>query len=207
MLRNPLRTLAAVAAALTATGCFAPRSFVAPALPTDPKATAAELRKGDAVVALDVTFTTNGKPNAAATGEVRKIIVQRMAALGVARVAASAAEPVACTLRIHMDNIADTDAAWGKGFKTGFTFGIAGSAVEDGYQFDVTVEQPGKAPVQHSYRHLITSVMGNADAPPGIPEMTPAQAVQKVVEDLLVTMLRDLQQQGILVPAAAPGAT
>lgn len=198
------RLFVAVAASLAASGCFAPRAFVAPALPTDPKASAAELKPGDGVVALDFTFTTNGKPNARATEAVRPLIVSHMKALGVARVAAGPAEPVACTLRIHMDNIADAGAAWGKGFKTGFTFGVAGSTVDDGYQFDVTVEQAGQAPVQRSYRHLITSALGNASGPPGVPEMTLDQAVNKVIDDLLVTLLRDLQGQGILAPAPAP---
>lgn len=198
--------LPVLAVLLAATGCVVPRSFVAPALPTDPKATAAELVKSDAVVALDVTFTTNGKPNARATEWVRKQVAERIAAHGAARVAASPADPVAATLRIHMDNIADTGAAWGKGFKTGFTLGIAGSSVEDGYQFDVTAERAGKPAIQKSYRHLITSVIGGAENPPGLVQLTPAQAVSTVVDDLVVTMLRDLQREGVLVPAAAPPA-
>lgn len=200
---TPIRT-AVLAILLAATGCISPRSFVAPALPTTPKATAQELVKGSAVVALEFTFTTNGKPNAKVTDAVREMVVDRMAALGVARVAATSAEPTACTLRIHMDSIADTGAAWGKGFKTGFTFGLAGSTVDDGYQFDVSLERTGRPAVQKSYRHLITTMIGSGANPPGVAEMTPAQAVSTVVEDLVITMLRDLQREGLLVPSAVP---
>jgi len=206
MTRTMLRG-AALAVALLLGGCISPRSYVATELPRNPKPTAAELKKGDAVVALDLAFTTNGKPNPRATEHVRKMVAERMAELGVARVAADAADPVRCKLRIAMDNQADTAGAFGKGFKTGLTFGAAGSTVTDSYSFDATVERQGQPAIKKSYRHLITSRIGSGDGPAGLTPVKPAEAFRAILDDLLVALLRDLQAEGVLLPSSAPGNT
>jgi len=202
MLQIPIRAFG-LAVLLATTGCISgrPSSFVSPTMPSDPKPTAADLQKVDALVALDLAFTTNGTPNAYGTKKLRKMVVERLAALGVARVATDPAEPVECKLRIAMENLGNLGEALLKGFGSGLTFGLVGANVADRYVLDATVECAGKEPVQKTYRHLIITRVGAGKGPAGQTAVSPEEAFRTVLDDLLIALVRDLQAEGLLVPA------
>jgi hypothetical protein len=192
---------------LLVSGCISVRSYVDPTLPSVPKVTAASLRKSDAppLVDLQVAFLSNGTPNARGAEFARKRMAARLDASGIVRVAPSSASASPYTLRITMENLADTNSAFSRGFVTGLTFGLSGSSVTDFYVFDAALERPGRAPVQLSLKHTITSLTGSGDGPPGQQAMHLEDAILRVLDELVDTMLRDFQAKGLLLPQGAAG--
>jgi hypothetical protein len=103
--------------------------------------------------------------------------------------------PDADQFAIVLDNRADVGEAASKGMLTGITFGGAGSKVTDGYIFTVTFRKAGGEPLTKSYRHFIFSTIGNADGPPDLVAMSTSEAFSRIVEELVLTMLFDLQKE------------
>jgi hypothetical protein len=186
---------------LLVSGCVSVRSYVDPTLPSVPKVTPASLRRSDSPpqVDLQVAFLSNGTPNARAAEFARKRIAGRLDASGVVRVAPSSGGS-AYTLRVTMENLADTNSAFSRGFVTGLTFGLSGSSVTDFYVFDAALTQAGRAPVQLSLKHTITSLTGSGEGPAGQQAMHLDDAILLVIDELVDTMLRDFQAKGQLLP-------
>jgi hypothetical protein len=191
---------------LLASGCISARSYVDPTFPSVPKVTAASLRKSDAppLVDLQVAFLSNGTPNARGAEFARKRMAGRLDASGVVRVAPSSGGG-AYTLRVTMENLGDTNTAFSRGFVTGLTFGLSGSSVTEFYVFDAALEQPGRAPVKLSLKHTITSVTESGEVPAGQQAMRLEDAILRVLDELVDTMLRDFQAKGLLLPQGTPG--
>lgn len=153
-------------------------------------------------VRLEVEFQTNGKPNSWATSKVRQVVADALTRSRTVVIVAEDDTAPAATMRIVMNNVGDMGEAFGKGFGTGLTFGLMGSMVTDGYQFDGTFIPEGSTnAVTHRYEHAIYSTVGNKEGPRGLEPLPIAQAFEKVVNDLVVAFLKDLQNQGYLVYA------
>src|SRR5204863_6648256 len=94
-------------------------------------------------------------------------------------------------LNINMNNVGDIGAAVGKGIGTGLTLGLAGSMVTDGYDFTATFQRPGVAPVKKQYKHALHTTIGNKSGPEGLTPMTPTEAFDQVVKELVMKLLKD----------------
>jgi hypothetical protein len=71
-----------------------------------------------------------------------------------------------------MNNIADIENARKQGFKTGFTFGGAGSLLTDNYIFmGKAVSANGKT-FASEYKHALHTAIGNTETPPGLTPTT-----------------------------------
>jgi hypothetical protein len=85
-----------------------------------------------------------------------------------------------------------------KSLPDGLTSGLRGSKGAIVYQFTASYQPPGKDAVKKVYPHAVHIVEGNspllADATP----MTASHAVDAVVEQVMLTFLRDLQKDGQL---------
>jgi hypothetical protein len=196
-----------VALALLVGGCVSARSYVDPTFPSAPKVTAASLRRSEAPPKVDllVTFLSNGTPNPRGAEFARTRIAGRLDASGVVQVAPPSAGSSAYTLRITMENLADTNSAFSRGFVTGLTFGLSGSSVTDFYLFDAALAQPGRTPVQVSLKHTITTVTGSEEGLAGQQAMHLDDAILRVLDELVDTMLRDFQAKGLLLPQGTAG--
>lgn len=136
-------------------------------------------------------FQTKGAPNAAATKQLQDEVLSYVAETGLfAQPAASAS----AMLNITINNIPLTDDAVSKGFVTGLTFGLAGSAVTDGYVCTVTYLAPGQgAPVVKTARHAVHATIGNASPPPGAGKpLEAALAYKTMAREVISNALRDL---------------
>jgi hypothetical protein len=97
-------------------------------------------------------FQTKGAPNATATSQLKTEVLTYVEQTGLFAPAA----PGAAMLTISINNIPLTDDAASKGFVTGLTFGLAGSAVTDGYVCTVSYLPAGQStPVVKTARHAI----------------------------------------------------
>lgn len=177
-----------------AAGCVSVKSYVDPQLP---KVGYADLltRRDPRPIVLNVVFHRNGKPASLGVShvrdEVRAVVERSKLFSAVTDTPAGEVDQ----LDVVLDNVADIGDAVGKGMKTGATFGAAGSQVTDGYVFTGTFRPVGRQAVTKVYRHAIHTTIGSAEGPPGLTAMGLNEAFGKVVEELVLNLLLDLQKE------------
>lgn len=147
-----------------------------------------------APVQLLFEFQTKGVQNSRATDHLRSQVVDQVKASGL--FSAVEDKPVAngAILSLKLNNVPLTDDAFGKGFVTGLTFGLAGSQVTDGYVCTIEYLSPNQgAPIVKTARHAIHTVMGAKEAPAnGIRAETIEEAVRTMTRQVVGTTLKDL---------------
>jgi hypothetical protein len=186
--------LALIIMGLTSAGCLSVKSYVDPQLP---KVTYADLLRRSDVrpIYLTLEFQTNGKPNS----KGRSLALDRVTrTLEMSKLFSYVAFTPADTLDridIVMNNVGDKGEAITKGVGTGLTFGLAGSIVTDGYVFTTTFQAVGKEPVRKVYKHALHTTIGNANGPEGLKPLAVREAFDKVVEELVLNFLLDLQKE------------
>lgn len=136
-------------------------------------------------------FKTRGAPNARATQQLTDAVTKQVAESGLF---APAAATGSAMLNVSLDNIRLGDDPTSKAFVTGLTFGLAGTAVTDGYICTVTYLAPGQSvPVVKKATHAIHATIGNASAPAGAgPKVDMLTAVNTMTRDIVSNALRDL---------------
>lgn len=136
-------------------------------------------------------FQTKGAPNAAATSMLKDAVSTQLAQSGLF---APPAPGGSAMLTVSINNIPLTDDAASKGFVTGLTFGLAGTAVTDGYVCTLSYLAPGQAaPIVKTARHALHTTVGNASPPPGAGQpLDSMTAVKTMTRDIVSNALRDL---------------
>ena len=187
-----VRPLLVVVLGAALSGCISPRSFVDPAFP---KVSYDEVHRVPAPprLTLVVEFRRNGEAFGRADSTLRDVAERVLRASG-------AFVPVADgddgEIRIVVDNIADRGAAAAKGFGTGLTFGLVGSTVTDAYEMSVYVTTGGRTASRTAVTHAFHTAIGNTTIPSGIETMPPGVAFQRVIEQMLLRVLREMQGAG-----------
>jgi len=143
---------------------------------------------------LSVEFVTHGKPNPKATELISEKIKKVLLASQLYSTVSSVRETSMDSLVVVMNNIGDTAKAGAQGAVTGLTLGLAGSFVTDEYIFSATYVSRRKEPVKREYRHAIHTTIGAGEGPPGLQPMSLDGALDKLVEDLVLSLLRDLRK-------------
>lgn len=144
-------------------------------------------------VRLVFEFQSKGAPNARATEFLKETVTEQVKTSGLFS-ALDSSSPNDGILNVTLNNVPLTEDAASKGFVTGLTFGLAGTAVTDGYICTVTYLAPGKTqPVTKTARHAIHTVLGNASAPVNAVKSESVDvAVRTMTKDVLSNALRDL---------------
>jgi hypothetical protein len=183
-----LVVIGALAASAFMTGCAS--MYVDTATKEVP---VSEMKKPAQVKPTQVVFEfqTKGAPNATATKLLKDGV---MAQVNESGLFAPANGTGSAMLSITLDNIPLTKDAATQGFVTGLTFGLAGSAVTDGYLCTVSYLPPGQTtPVVKTARHAIHTTLGSAAAPAGAGKPVDAMtAVKTMTRDIVSNALRDL---------------
>jgi len=184
------------AALFTGIGCISPKSYVDPALP---KVEASTINRSDPKeLALDVQFFRHGDRLPKGDNQVRDQVRLHLLASGAVKTILAAPDPAKMILKVQLDNVGDVGSAAAKGFGTGLTFGLVGSMVTDGYTFTATLERPGLPPIQKIYKHAIHTTIGNKKGPEGLEPLDMHTAFSRVVEGLVLNLVKDLQAEGAL---------
>jgi hypothetical protein len=136
-------------------------------------------------------FQTKGAPNAAATNLLKDGVMTHVAETGLFGPAAAGGSAM---VNIVINNVPLSDDAASKGFVTGLTFGLAGTAVTDGYICTVSYLPSGKStPIVKTSRHAIHVTIGNASAPAGAGKPVDGNtAIKTMTRDIVSNALRDL---------------
>lgn len=196
-MRHLLRLLTAGLISIVLTGCISPTMYVDPGLPPASKADLA--RSEQQPIQFLYEFQTRGSANARATDSTKERALAVMKDSGL--FSAVSAEPQANQRRLTVviNNVPITKDAASQGFGTGLTFGLIGSTVTDGYECSAVLTVPGAQPLTMQFKHAIHTTIGNTTPPAGMtPEPSPEDAVTKLVNQLMWSILRDASKSNLL---------
>lgn len=180
-----LRTISILMAVLLMTACISPKPYVDPKYATLDYSNVAVMPQ-DAVVA--VTFLREGKPIKRAQRTLQTNVEEVLTKAGYSIVEDGAAT----NFDVTFNNIPE-EGAFGKGFGTGLTLGLAGTAVSDFYEVSIAHTHAGDV-VTREYGHAIHTTIGNAAAPVAnvAPSTNLNDAFYDIVEDVLLQFLTDI---------------
>lgn len=185
-------------------GCISPKSFVDPSVQ---KVSYDDLTKRvePLKLKLSVEFQRNGQPYPRVNSVLKDNSERVLRGTGVI---VPANDDAAGEVKITVNNIADVGAAAAKGFGTGLTFGLAGSTVMDAYEMTITITANGKTASRSAIKHALYTAIGNTTLPAGVETVPPNVAFERVLEQMILRALQDLQKSGELahkhVPAPLP---
>ncbi len=171
-------------------------------------------------VQLVFEFQTKGVSNAQATAHLKTLVKEQVTESGL--FAAVSDEPVSggALLTLTMNNVPLNDDAMGKAFLAGFTFGLAGTVVGDGYESQLRYSaRPGVPPAPPlQQKHAIYLKIGASGPPPNAVEVEGLDAaVKRMVRQTLSRLLDGLSRSaafrgqgpdgGPATPSPTPSAT
>ena len=189
------RSLVAIfVACFVLTGCISSKSFVDPSFP---KVAYEDVKKRSDPLKLKllVEFQRNGQPFPGADTTLRDNAERVLRGSGVVTPVASQEEG---EMKLTVNNIADVGAAGAKGFGTGLTFGLVGTTVTDAYEMSLTITVKGKTVSRTAIKHAIHTGIGNTTIPNGLEVIPLNVAFGRVVEQMLLRSLKEIQQSGEL---------
>lgn len=195
---NPmLRICLCLAATSLLCACtVATRSYVEPAYH---KATADAIHPLTPTIPVRLVahFQTNGVATPGADSALQQHVLEALTASGVFTPATG--PTTTASIEVTANDVSDLQDAHHRGFHTGMTFGSSGSKVDDTYDFTFAYRDASGLDYQASYKHVIHTVVGNnVNDPVGAEATTPADAFRKVVDDVTMNFVWDLQSQGRL---------
>jgi hypothetical protein len=139
-------------------------------------------------------FQTKGVANAQATDFLKVKVMDQITSSGLFSEVSEGPVTGGALLSITLNNIPVTDDAFSKGFVAGFTFGLAGSQVTDGYVCSARYipNASGQAIVKKA-RHAIHTTVGNAAAPANSTKAENIEvAVTSMTRQIVSNVLNDL---------------
>ncbi len=147
-------------------------------------------------VQLVFEFQTKGVTNARATEYLSAQVKDQIKGSGLFSEVADKPVEGGALLSVVLNNVPLTDDAFGKGFVTGLTFGLAGSQVTDGYVCTLKyLAQPQAGAISKTTRHAIHAVMGAKDAPANGTKMDSLeQAVRTMARQVVSAGLDELSR-------------
>ncbi|HLX79416.1 MAG TPA: hypothetical protein VKS43_02405 [Burkholderiales bacterium] len=196
-MKRVLRLLALVVVGILLSACV-PTMYVDKTLPPASKSDVATTAAPQPVQLL-YEFQTRGSANARATESTRERVFNVAKESGLFSVVSGEPQANQHRLTVVINNVPITQDAVSKGVGVGLTFGLVGAVVTDGYECKAVLTIPGAAPVTLEYRHAIHSALGNTAPPPGLtPEPSPRDAVTKLLNQLMWSIMRDLSKSNLL---------
>ena len=146
-------------------------------------------------VFVSFEFLQNGLRHLAGEAGVRPIVLQVLRGTGMFLHDEDAPDG---RMRVVLNDIGDVEAGQAQALLREFVplTGLLNATLTDRYEMSVTVTQGGVTRSVAGLKHTLYLVMGVQDLPPGAQPVPIPVAVQQIVETLLLTALRDLQQVG-----------
>lgn len=147
-------------------------------------------------VQLVFEFQTKDVANATATKYLSEQVVDQIRGSGLFLEVKDAPVADGALLNVVLNNVPLTDDAFGKGFVTGLTFGLAGSQVTDGYICTVKYLPTAQSPtISKTARHAIHTVIGAKEEPANGAKMENVEmAVRAMTRQIVSTALNDLSR-------------
>lgn len=191
---KPLKFVLSVSLAIALTGCISPKSYLDP---SQPKISYTDLTRPAKPIPLRLTteFQRNGEPNPKANPTLLDGSSRILRASGL--IDPDGVNSVG-SINIIVNNVADIASAATKGFGTGLTFGLVGSTVSDNYELTMTISMNDKSITKSGIKNGIATAIGNTSTPAGVETFTPSLAFQKVLEQMILQALKEIQADNSL---------
>ncbi|MCW8880960.1 MAG: hypothetical protein OQL17_00535 [Sedimenticola sp.] len=159
---------------------------------------ASEFKKPDPLRPVQALFEfqTKGVANAQATDYLKAQVLEQIKSSGLFSEVSDGPVTGGALLSITLNNIPITDDAFSKGFVTGFTFGLAGSQVTDGYVCTARYMTDTSSPaIEKKARHAIHTTMGNTTPPENATKAENIEvAITTMTRQIMSNVLHDLSQ-------------
>lgn len=184
----------AVLSSFVLSACISAKSFVDP---TQPKVSYEELTKRPELLKLKlaVEFQRNGQPYPRVDTILKDNVERVLRATGLIVPVDSAGDG---EIKVTLNNIADIGGAAAKGFGTGLTFGLAGTTVMDAYEMSISISMGGKTVTKNEIKHALYTAIGNTTLPEGVEVFPMNVAFGRVVEQMIIRALHEMQKSGDL---------
>jgi hypothetical protein len=142
-------------------------------------------------------FQTKGVINSKATEMLKAQVVAQVKDSGLFSDVQELPVPGGALLSVSLNNVPLTDNAFGKGFVTGLTLGLAGSTVTDGYVCTMKYSAPGRSePIVKVERHAIHTTVGAGGTPPHSVKADSAEAaVRAMTRQVVSATLNDISEE------------
>ncbi len=175
-------------------GCISPKSYLDP---SQPKIGYTDLTRPSKPIPLKLTteFQRNGEPNPKANATLLDGSSRILRASGMIE---PDGQNSVGSMHITVNNVADIATAATKGFGTGLTFGLIGSTVSDNYELTMQITINDKTITKAGIRNGIATAIGNTSTPAGVETFTPSLAFQKVLEQMILEALKQIQSDNSL---------
>ena len=192
--------LAVMLLCLSLSGCISAKSFVDPSVP---KISYEDLKKRSEPLRLKlvVEFQRNGEPLKEGDSVLRDTTERVLRSTGLI---ISTDKDVVGDMKVVVNNVGNVGDAVAKGVGTGLTFGLVGSTVMDGYEMKVAITINGKTASRTAIKHALYTAIGNTTLPPGIEGVPPNVGFERVLEQMLLRALHDMQDAGELTQLPFP---
>lgn len=180
---------------LLLSGCISPRSYIDPSFP---KTRYEDINRRSEPLKLKIAaeFQRNGTHFEKADTMLKDNSERILRGTGVIM---PSVEPMDGEITIVCNNIADLGAAGAKGIGTGLTFGAIGSTVTDAYELSVSIKtKDGKTISRSEIKHALHTAIGNTSIPEGVEAVLPNAAFERVLEQMLLKAIKDMQESGEL---------
>ena len=183
--------------ALLCSGCLAPKSYVDPQFRRAGYQSLKNIARPHAVT-VGVEFQINGKRAEQQESIVRRKVIRVLGSTRMFAEADAASASQSGRLEVTVNNSGSVGSAFGKGLATRLTLGLVGSHLIDDYEMTVVYSPPGDTPKTKKYKHAVHTIVGAQSKPKGMEPVPRADAFDQVVEEMLLSFLRDLQSEGQL---------
>lgn len=182
-------------ACLMISGCISPRSYVDPNFP---KIKYDEIQRRSEPLKLKIIaeFQRNGSHYEKADSILRDNSERILRGTGIIM---PSVEPVDGEINIVCNNLGDLGSAAAKGIGIGLTFGAIGNTVTDAYELSVLIKTTdGKTISRSEIKHALHTAIGNTSVPEGVETVLPNVAFERVLEQMLLKAVKDMQESGEL---------
>ena len=176
-------------------GCISPRSYMDP---TFPKISYDETNKRSEPLKLKLAaeFQRNGTHYEKADTILKDNSERILRGTGVIM---PSVEPLDGEITIVCNNVGDLGSAAAKGIGIGLTFGAIGNTVTDGYKLSVLIKtKDGRTISRGEIIHALHTAIGNTSVPEGVETVLPNVAFERVLEQMLLKAIKDMQESGEL---------
>lgn len=205
---SPRVILASAIVSSVLMGCATPRSFLGASLPgikyEDVKKRETPLR-----LQLVVEFQRNGSPFPQGDVPLRDYAARILAGTGVVSpidVVSAVEDQGDGAIRIVLNNIADSGTVAAEASRTGFPLWMVGKTITDAYIMSMAITMKGKTIRRTGIKHAFHTTFGNMEIPQGIEVFPSNQAFGRMLEQMILRALQDMQRSGELSWRDAPRA-
>lgn len=190
-------------------GCASPKSFLGASFP---RMTYEDVKKRDAPLRLKlaVEFQRNGAHFPKGDIPLRDYATQILRETGVVSPVDMLAPPHGeeeGTIKVLLNNVADSGTVDAEMARTGFPLWMVGKTITDAYEMSMTITTQGKTISRTGIKHAYHTAIGNMDIPDNIEVFPSDEAFGKMLKQMILKALTDMQKSGELSLLDLPGAT